>query len=208
MILAFETSTRQATLAVYDRQRGELVREIAFTTDRAHNAVVFGPVETLLDEWKDELEGIVVGLGPGSYGGVRVGLSVANGLSIALGLPVAGVSSLVAWDSPVDSYLVVGDAKRGSFFVAEIRDRRLIGEPDLVDAAVFPEHRASLDPKLSILTPDAKVAETVSGAILSYPLASSLAARTSLEVFSFGDEGAPLEPHYLRAPYITTPKEG
>ena len=115
MILALETSTRDASLAVRDRATGALVHESVFTTERAHNAVIFGPVETIVKEYRDRLTGIVVGLGPGSYGGVRVGIAVANGLSIAMGLPLAGRSSLEAWDTESDSYLVIGTRGAGLF---------------------------------------------------------------------------------------------
>ena len=206
MILSIETSTREASLAVWDREGGRVVHQSVFTTERAHNAVIFGPVESIVKEFRGRLSGIVVGLGPGSYGGVRVGIAVANGLSIALGLPVAGRSSLEAWSTESDSYLVVGDARRGSFFVAEVVGRRLQGEPVLVDAG---EITGYLDPLrergFPLFTPDPKVTSVYSDARLSFPSAGRLAAL-------FGDSGfessvVVLEPHYLRAPYITFPKE-
>jgi len=204
MILALETSTRDASLAVWDRATGALVHESGFTTERAHNAVIFGPVETIVKEYRGQLSGIVVGLGPGSYGGVRVGIAVANGLSIAMGLPVAGRSSLEAWDAESDSYLVVGDARRGTFFVAEVIERKLQGEPALIEAAEIEAHLAPLRERgLSLYTPDPKVTGTLSDARLSFPSAGKLAAL-------FGDadfeSGTVLEPHYLRAPFITMPK--
>jgi len=206
MILALETSTRRASLAVYDRGSGALVAEADFTTERAHNAAIFTPLEKLIAEYRTELEGIVVGLGPGSYGGVRVGLAVANGLSVAMGLPVAGASSLEAWDSPSDSYLVVGDARRGTFFVALVRDRILQGEPDLIaeaEVAGFLEN--PLAEGLALHTSDPKVATAFPLAILSFPVAGRLAARFRETDFSAMPRTA-LEPHYLRAPYITLPK--
>ncbi|NLT71336.1 MAG: tRNA (adenosine(37)-N6)-threonylcarbamoyltransferase complex dimerization subunit type 1 TsaB [Verrucomicrobiaceae bacterium] len=206
MILALETSTRNASLAVWDRATGDVVHEATFTTERAHNAVIFGPVEAILTEYRERLRGIVVGLGPGSYGGVRVAIAVANGLGLAMGLPVAGRSSLEAWDAEDDSYLVVGDARRGTFFVAEVIDRRLRGEPALIDVAEIEAHLAPLRERgLPLHTSDPKVAERLPGARLSTPSAGKLAAL-------FGDrdfESGPvvLEPHYLRAPFITTPKQ-
>lgn len=205
MILALETSTRNASLAVWDRADGVVVHEAAFTTERAHNAVIFGPVEAILKEYRDGLRGIVVGLGPGSYGGVRVAIAVANGLGLAMGLPVAGRSSLEAWDAESDSYLVVGDARRGTFFVAEVADRRLRSEPALIDVAEIEAYLAPLRQRgLRLHTPDPQVAERLPGAHLSSPSAGKLASL-------FGDadfERGPvvLEPHYLRAPFITTPK--
>jgi tRNA threonylcarbamoyladenosine biosynthesis protein TsaB len=205
MILALETSTRDASVVVWDRDTGGLVHESVFTTDRAHNAVIFGPVEEIVKAYRDRLSGIVVGLGPGSYGGVRVGIAVANGLSIALGLPVAGRSSLEAWDSGADSYLVVGDARRGTFFVAEVLERELQGEPALIDVAEIESHLAPLRERgLSLQTPDPKVADLLPEARLSYPTARKLASLFGDA--EFGAEPVVLEPHYLRAPFITMPK--
>jgi tRNA threonylcarbamoyladenosine biosynthesis protein TsaB len=206
MILALETSTRRASLAVYDRESGRVIDCADFTTDRAHNAAIFAPLERLVAAHRDRLEGIVVGLGPGSYGGVRVGIAVANGLSVAMGLPVIGGNSLEAWETGTDSYLVVGDARRGSYFVAVVRDRKLQGEPELVEEADLAAFLAPLlADGLAVHTCDAKVVEAVAGAILSYPEAGRLAAR-----YRGADLGhlstTALEPVYLRAPYITMPK--
>jgi len=205
MILALETSTRDASLAVWDPSTGTLMHESVFTTERAHNAVIFGPVEEIVKAYRDQLRGIVVGLGPGSYGGVRVAIAVANGLSIAMGLPLAGRSSLEAWDADSDSYLVVGDARRGSLFVAEMLDRKLQNEPALVDVAEIESHLAPLRERGLVLhTPDPKVTDLLPDARLSYPAARKLAG-----LFGDSDFGAHpvvLEPHYLRAPFITMPK--
>lgn len=206
MILAIETSTREASLAVWERASGRLVHESVFTTERAHNAVIFGPVEAIVKEFRDRLSGIVVGLGPGSYGGIRVGIAVANGLSIALDLPVAGRSSLEAWNTGADSYLVVGDARRGSFFVAEVVERKLQAEPALVDVAEIDSYLDPLrDRGLSLYTPDPKVVEGIADARLSFPSAGKLASLFGVSPFESSGTTV-LEPHYLRAPYVTFPK--
>ncbi len=206
MILALETSTRRASLAVYDRESDRVVDGASFTTDRAHNAAIFAPLERLVAAHREQLEGIVVGLGPGSYGGVRVGLAVANGLSVAMGLPVIGGNSLEAWETAGDSCLVVGDARRGSCFVAVVRERKLQGEPELVDDADLGAFLAPLlDGGLAVHTCDAKVVEAVAGAIVSYPEAGRLAALYRAVDLN-GLAPTALEPVYLRAPYITMPK--
>ncbi len=206
MILGIETSTREASLAVLDRGSGVIVHETVFVTERAHNAVIFDPVAKIVEQYRDRLAGIVVGLGPGSYGGVRVGIAVANGLGLGMGIPLAGKSSLEAWETAADSYVVIGDARRGSFFVAEVIDRKLRGEPLLVEAGAI---EACLDPLrkkgLSIHTPDARMTEVCGDAILSFPRAAVLAMGFRETGFGVGKAVA-LEPHYLRDPYITLPK--
>lgn len=206
MILALETSTRHASLAVHDRASGRAVDGAEFTTDRAHNAAIFSPLQRLVGAYRDRLAGFAVGLGPGSYGGVRVGLAVANGLSVATGLPVVGGNSLEAWDSEEDSYLVVGDARRGSFFLAVVRDRALLGEPALIDESEIAAHLEPLRAEgLAIHSADPKVVAALPGVRLSFPSASRLAARFQGTDFASLAPAA-LEPVYLRAPYITTPK--
>ena len=69
-ILALETSTSQASLAVW--RDGEVVREWSFCSERSHNSLLFAP---LREAWAvAEPDLMVVGTGPGSYAGVRVAL--------------------------------------------------------------------------------------------------------------------------------------
>ena len=83
MILGIETATPRASLALYDRDADEVLWSRDFTTERAHNGVIFEPVSEMLEQYRDQLTGIVVGVGPGSYSGVRVGIAVANGLGLS-----------------------------------------------------------------------------------------------------------------------------
>ena len=153
MILGIETATTRASLALYDRDADEVLWSRDFTTERAHNAVIFEPVSEMLEQYRDQLTGIVVGVGPGSYSGVRVGIAVANGLGLSLGVPTMGRSSLEAWDVSEDTYVVISDARRKSYAVAEVIDRRVTGEPDLIDAEVL----------------EAKLSELAAGGVLLDP---------------------------------------
>jgi tRNA threonylcarbamoyladenosine biosynthesis protein TsaB len=208
MILALETSTRHASLALFDPACGEVVEERVFTSDRAHNAAIFAPLGELLEGRRDRLTGLLVGLGPGSYGGVRVGLAVANGLSVALGVPVIGGTSLEAWEVEAESHVIVGDARRGSFFLARIVDRRLKGEPELIGENEFAARLADLaGGGIGCYSADGKVVAAHPGVIPAHPSASRLARRHRDADFA-GAGSVPLEPVYLRAPYITEPKAG
>ncbi len=201
MILGIETSAREASLAVRDPADGAIVFESRFVTDRAHNAAIFDPVSEIVASYRGALSGIVVGLGPGSYGGVRVGIAVANGLSVAMEIPTRGVSSLLCWESDSLSYVVVGDARRGNFFVAEIQEGALCREPSLVSVESVDDALTSArDRGLLIHTPDSTVVAAVPDARLSYPSAVRVA-----EAFHEASTEA-LAPHYLLAPYITMPK--
>ncbi|MEM7600747.1 MAG: tRNA (adenosine(37)-N6)-threonylcarbamoyltransferase complex dimerization subunit type 1 TsaB, partial [Verrucomicrobiota bacterium] len=158
--------------------------------------------------YRSKINGIAVGLGPGSYGGVRVGIAVANGLSLVLGIPVVGISSLEAWCTDRDDYTVLGDARRKTFFKAEVVGRTLEGEPELNAEESVKEQVSELiqSQDSCYVTADQKVSEIIPGVKLCYPVASHIAIRALGVSPSQWPSEAVLQPHYLRAPYITTPK--
>ncbi|MGB8002752.1 MAG: tRNA (adenosine(37)-N6)-threonylcarbamoyltransferase complex dimerization subunit type 1 TsaB, partial [Gaiellaceae bacterium] len=75
-----------------------------------------------------ELDGLAVGIGPGSFTGVRIGLATARGLSLALAVPVAGVSTLAALAAGAPGAVPVIDARRGEVFILQGEPRVLAPE--------------------------------------------------------------------------------
>ena len=112
LTLAFDTATSVATSA--------LLRDGQVLGERASRAVrVLADAEELLDEAgaePNELDRLVVGTGPGSFTGMRMGLSAARALAYALDLQLAGVSTLDALAAGAPGALPVVDAGRREVF--------------------------------------------------------------------------------------------
>lgn len=95
MLLAIDTSTVQTGLACYD-ERGVL-GECAWHSGRDHTAQLLPQLTLLLRHLgvpRDAIGAVGVALGPGSWSGLRVGVSTAKGLALAHDLPVVGIGTL------------------------------------------------------------------------------------------------------------------
>ena len=112
LTLAFDTATDATTTALVDDE--EVLGE---RTTRAVR--LLEDVDALLRQagaHPRELERLAVGIGPGSFTGVRLGLAAARGLALALDLTVAGVSTLDALAAGAPGAVPVIDAKRREVF--------------------------------------------------------------------------------------------
>jgi tRNA threonylcarbamoyladenosine biosynthesis protein TsaB len=95
MILAIDTSTEQASIALWSEK--QVVAENSWNAGRNHSRQLTSSIEQLLclvSATVNELTGIAVAIGPGSFSGVRVGVSEAKGLAMALEIPLVGISTL------------------------------------------------------------------------------------------------------------------
>jgi len=95
MQLAIDTSTTTASLALV--QDGEVLVELTWRCEQNHTIELLPRLTHLLNQNKLSLQSvscIIVARGPGSFNGLRVGVSTAKGLSFSLGVPIVGISTL------------------------------------------------------------------------------------------------------------------
>jgi len=95
MELAIDTSTETASLAA--GRDGEILAEWTWRCGLNHTTQLLPHIERLLEQAQlkmEDVKGIIVARGPGSFNGLRVGVSTAKGLAFSLKIPIVGISTL------------------------------------------------------------------------------------------------------------------
>ncbi len=126
-ILAIDTATRSLKLALsFGRDRLVKSEQVV---EKSHGRVIIKKISDLFESAamsRTELEGIVVATGPGSFTGIRIGLAVAKGIAVALGIPVVGVTvfELAArhFETVPGPVTILIPFRRGEFFLGEVEN--------------------------------------------------------------------------------------
>src|SRR3712207_287556 len=98
LILGIDTSTKLCSVALYDSEKG-ILGEINVTVPKNHSNVILPMIDQLFSfagKTVEEIERIAVGIGPGSFTGIRVGMAIAKGLAIGKNISIVGISGLDA----------------------------------------------------------------------------------------------------------------
>jgi tRNA threonylcarbamoyladenosine biosynthesis protein TsaB len=205
--LALDLSTARASLAWFDDPATENPRDAAaqvheWPNDRKDSGLFFENLQRIVQQFGLP-ERIMVGLGPGSYAGIRIGISAAIGLQAAAKAELIGYPSVCAIPHASDDYSVIGDARRRSFFFVRIRNRAVIGEYELLDEAALGQRIQKLEPDIAIVSSDLlpQFQPRVEQRYPSAEILGQLAADTGRKFFC-----PPLEPIYLRDANVTIPK--
>jgi tRNA threonylcarbamoyladenosine biosynthesis protein TsaB len=124
--LVLDCATARAVCGVVDEGRHEL----AFASDEGGHAAqrALALVDEVLSRAHcraADIGELVVGCGPGSFTGLRIGIATARGLALALGRPCAGVSTLEALAAGAPGALALVDARRGELFTLSNGDPRV-----------------------------------------------------------------------------------
>jgi len=197
-ILAIDTSTHHGTVALL--VDGELRLDETFTADRRTSAALFPVLERALAA-AARVDQVAIGLGPGSYAGVRIAIAAAIGLKLGLRAQLVGLPSVAALETNAPAYLAIGDARRDTFYFTHVEDGLCTVGPLLATAdelhTLLAAHSA-LSVFTSVPLPAFPSAE------IALPSAVRLArlAHAGRGLTAAGD----LEPIYLREPHITQPK--
>jgi tRNA threonylcarbamoyladenosine biosynthesis protein TsaB len=196
--LAIDTSTPQGSVALLDGD--VLLFDESFSSDRSHSASLFVTLEKVRAQI-DHLDQIAVGLGPGSYAGVRISIAAALGLRLGLGAKLVGLPSVAALDTSAATYVAIGDARRDSFYFSRIESGVCVEGPLLATAAELAQH----------LEATANLPVFATAEVPQFPLARiTLPSAAILARLAAAQRGITatddLEPIYLREPHITQPK--
>lgn len=212
LLLALDTATPAVTVALHDGTASfGTVAESSQVDARRHGELLLPAVDRVLAEaglGLDAVTDVVVGVGPGPYTGLRVGLMTADTFGLALGVPVHGVCTLdgLAYAAGIEDgpFVVATDARRKEVYWARYEDARTrVGGPAVDRPADIAEQVAGL-PAVgagAALYPDTfgdvRGPEHVSAAALAALAAERLAA---------GEELLEPRPLYLRRPDAQVPK--
>jgi tRNA threonylcarbamoyladenosine biosynthesis protein TsaB len=201
LIVALDTSTLTMSLAVLDGAR--VVHDVAIGPPQRLSTVLPKAITDVVP--LPEISGFVVGLGPGSFTGLRISLSCVKGLAYALRVPVAGVSSLAAVEAagPAGAELFSSAVvKKGELYLRRGGHEEVLMVPAFAEAmkaapnaiALGPgivEYRAQL---IALGIAPERLLETV-----KVPSAVALARLAKLPLAFDAQALFALEPHYIRS---------
>jgi tRNA threonylcarbamoyladenosine biosynthesis protein TsaB len=143
-----------------------------------------------------EATALAVGAGPGSFTGLRVSMSLAKGMALALRVPVVGIPSLEAWleaEPPAAAAVARAGAQDAYLLTRGAR------EPQIVAASDVP---GLIGGSLAVAPSELAQAFAIPGTVSPHEAATAVArmAAARLSLVPAGDDLARLEPWYLRAP--------
>jgi len=196
--LALDTSTAHGSVALL--VDGQLLLDERFSANRSHTASLFAFLEKAR-ALTTRIDQIAVGLGPGSYAGVRIAIAASLGLELSTGARLVGIPSVAALDVPSPEYLAIGDARRETFYFTHVIEGTCLQGPLLATSS---ELATRLQSQLDLPIFATEEVPGFPQARLALPSAAILArlAADSRGIAATGD----LEPIYLRDPHITRPK--
>ncbi len=222
--LVLDSATENAGLAL--AQDGIVLAELNWRTRQNHSVELMSNLERLLELASlkvADISAVIVGRGPGSYSGLRVGIASAKGLAVALEIPLVGVSTLAQAAYPLRHrglpVCVVYPAGRDEFATAsyrldggefiECQPERLRTIPalceEITEATVF---TGDFTPETAVIITDTLGARALLAPAEDRLRRAAYLLALGVEKIEAGelDDPQALQPVYLRRPPITEPK--
>ena len=155
-LLSIDTSTSDASVAMLGWPGQDLVSFLTFEKGSVPSQALAQSLYEAMDRSgmsADALKGIAVGLGPGSFTGLRVGLATAKGMALGAGMPLYGYSSLALWaaSARASKVAVVLDARQKEIYCGLYRCNDNVCEPEIEDGTRTPDAFKSMLPNDDIV---------------------------------------------------------
>lgn len=200
LILSIDTSSADLSVALVNENGSlGLVEENML---RGQGEALIPYIQSMMQQAglpMNAVEGVAVAVGPGSFTGVRVGLSTARGVGLALDIPVYGVTNLEAAAAGLNEPVTVTlDTKRGDYYTQQFdKNGKAIGEPSIQSADDLKQQL----PFTAIGDGAMKLAEEIGCDVAMKPQSSAISiAQIALSRL---DNPLPAEPLYLREADVT-----
>lgn len=130
-LLAFDTSGKSLSIAIL--KQDQLLAEKFLNINNQHSVNFLPALKGLLEETNlsfNDISALAVSIGPGSFTGIRIGVSTANTMAFDLNIPIFGISSLKALAEPLlstDKYLLPAfDARGGRVYATLLKDGEIM----------------------------------------------------------------------------------
>lgn len=201
-ILALDSSSHVASVAVVEFAAGE--ETILFEQNTAHaradSSALFLAMEKAVSLCGTP-DALCVGLGPGSYNGLRASIAAVRAMATALERPLHAIPSPLALPHQ-GAFWAIGDARGGHFWVACVHDGTFLDPPILLPPSEIPQ-RLATRPELPVL--GSTSLEGIPSLRIATP-SSVILARLAQQHDPVYLSPLTPEPLYLKPPHITAPK--
>lgn len=141
-ILSIDTAASYCAVAIYDSTRDAVLAQISENIGKGHAEVLMDYIERAVSKSAiamADIDRVAVNIGPGSFTGVRIGVSAARGFALALNCPAIGITAFEALAfetqniNPLKPVLVLLEAHRGEIYAANFNaDGKILSDPEVL----------------------------------------------------------------------------
>lgn len=210
-ILALDTAASWCSVAAYDSDGDVVLADVSENIGKGHAEVLMTYVERALTEARlslRDMDRVAVNIGPGSFTGVRIGVSAARGFALALGVPAIGITAFEALasetriESPEKPVVVFLDAHRGEIYAQSFDAKGTASAEPLVLSREEAEAHAASQVENTVLAGSAarSINEAIGGRFALGPVEPTARIGTYARLASSRQPGDAPKPLYMRGP--------